>query len=272
MILLHSVESQSSFEFIKQLEGCRKGQSVNGLHKMKQYLKQFGYIKMREYDDQFDPLLESAIRNYQQNYNLNVTGTLHPDTVNQMMMPRCGVKDVANTTTTNSGSSGLQFHHVSRYKFFPGNPKWPPERHHLTYNFKSSANVPGSNQDISAVCSRAFKTWSEVTNFTFEEVGENAKADIVIGFHHGDHGDGLPFDGPKGVVAHAFTAVDGRIHYDADEKWSLLKDPARDEMDLETIAVHEVGHVIGLDHSSEKESVMFATIGFGTIKREIAFR
>ncbi|KAJ0045479.1 hypothetical protein Pint_05909 [Pistacia integerrima] len=142
------------------------------------------------------------------------------------MLPRCGVKDVVNTTTTNSGSLGLQLHHVSRYKFFSGNPKWPPEKYNLTYNFKSSANVPGSNEDISTICSRAFKTWSEVTNFTFQEVPENATANIMIRFHRGDHGNARLLDS-KSLLANAAARTGGMLHYNADIKWSL-KDQGRD--------------------------------------------
>lgn len=67
----------------------------------------------------------------------------------------------------------------------------------------------------------------------------------------GSHGDNLPFDGPGGNLAHAFlpgSSKDGDIHIDADEKWS--------EQFLYNVAVHEIGHSLGLGHSWFYDSIM----------------
>jgi predicted Zn-dependent protease len=101
---------------------------------------------------------------------------------------------------------------------------------------------------LRSVCSDAFKKWSDFSQFTFQEASDAASANIVIAFYSGDHGDGHPFDGPGTTLAHASSPEGGRLHFDADEKWSA--NPAMDQIDLESVAVHEIGHLLGLDHST----------------------
>lgn len=47
----------------------------------------------------------------------------------------------------------------------------------------------------------AFKKWSDITNLDFKEV---KNPDIRVRFEEGQHDDIFAFDGPKGVLAHAF--------------------------------------------------------------------
>lgn len=133
--------------FLNQLRGCQKGDKVEGLHQLKEYLHHFGYLNnvqihsQNNDDDQFDEFLESAVKTYQINYNLKATGVLDATTLAQMSKPRCGVADVVDGKTgMRSGKKMNQhrkisghFHTVSHYAFFDGNPRWPATQSHLTY-------------------------------------------------------------------------------------------------------------------------------------------
>ncbi|KAI3963368.1 hypothetical protein MKW98_022790 [Papaver atlanticum] len=276
-----STKSSKGFEFLKNLEGCQKGQTVKGLRELKLYLKKFGYADFHknhtEYEnsDQFDDTLEKEIRTYQLYYHLKATGTLDAETVKQMTVPRCGIPDIVKGKTHmrsgkkehTSGGKSSSLQTASPFTFFPGIPKWPLSKSHLTYRFSSSIPVTDT-ETLKGVCSRAFARWAEVTHFTFSEaVHPLHDADIVIGFHRGHHGDTNSFDGRGGVLAHAFSPRDGRFHYDGEENWSTNPEPGT--MDLETVAVHEIGHLLGLGHSTEPNAVMFPSIRAGSLKRQL---
>ncbi|PPS03049.1 hypothetical protein GOBAR_AA17624 [Gossypium barbadense] len=94
-------------------------------------------------------------------------------------------------------------------------------------------------------------------------------SDIVMGFHRGFHGDNYPFDGLGNVLAHAFAPQNGRLHYDADENWNTNNVIRLNQIDLETIAIHEIGHILGLGHSQDPNTIMYAYYRPGTIKRNL---
>jgi hypothetical protein len=263
----------SPFEFLKHLQGCQKGNKTNGIHDLKKYLEQFGYLSYNKYsknhthanDDDFDELLESAVKTYQLNYHLNESGTLDDKTVSTMMIPRCGVADIVNGT--NWMHLGKKWHHkshgsfhtVSHYSFFPGNPRWPQSKYHLTYGFVPSTPTVAINAVV-----QAFQAWATRTHFTFSQAPSGSRPDITVGFFRRDHGDGYPFDGPGGILAHAFSPTDGRFHYDGDERWNV--GAVSGAFDLQSVAVHEIGHNLGLGHSSVLEATMFPSISPGATK------
>ncbi|XP_061362220.1 metalloendoproteinase 2-MMP-like [Gastrolobium bilobum] len=275
-----AVTPGGAWDAFRNFTGCHHGDKYDGLSNLKSYFHRFGYILHAppfNFSDDFDDALESAIKAYQKNFNLNVTGELDDETLQQIVLPRCGVADIINGTTTMNagkvnettsfGNSKPRFHTVSHFTLFPGQPRWPEGTQELTYAF-----FPGNDLSdaVKGVFAAAFERWSEVTTLKFRETVSYFVADIRIGFFSGDHGDSEPFDGILGTLAHAFSPTNGRFHLDAAEDWVVSGDATKSALstavDLESVAVHEIGHLLGLGHSSVKEAIMFPTISSRTKK------
>lgn len=268
----------TAWDAFQKFGNCQAGDKVEGLAKLKKYFNYFGYIPNlpSNFTDDFDDDLQSALKTYQKNFNLNVTGELDEPTIQHLVKPRCGNPDIVNgTTTMNSGkptsSNTSNLHTVAHYSTFPGTPVWPPNRRDLTYAFLPENKLA---DDVKAVFLRAFERWSAATPLNFSETTSFYTADIKIGFFRGDHGDGEPFDGVLGTLAHAFSPPSGRFHLDLDEDWVITGDISTSSVtsavDLESVAVHEIGHLLGLGHSSVEEAIMFPTISSRTKKVELA--
>lgn len=167
--------------------------------------------------------------------------------------PRCGVPDYPTQKQGGGSDYRLKFGgppRRKRYVLFGG--RW--EKTHLTYKV---IRFPWqmSKEKVRSILQEALRVWSDVTPLRFTEV-DGGKADIIIDFNRYWHGDNLPFDGPGGILAHAFfprTHREGDIHFDYDESWTVGNNMGTD---LLQVAAHEFGHVLGLQHSLVPGAVM----------------
>ena len=130
----------------------------------------------------------------------------------------------------------------------------------MTYAFTGGTpDLPGQLER--GIVRRAFDAWSAVTPLRFLQLQPEEGPHFRISWERRNHGDGIQnsFDGPGRTLAHAFFpppcggVFAGTMHFDEGEQWT--EDTSG--IHLAGVAIHEIGHLLGLSHSDDPDAIMF---------------
>ncbi|GAB6022882.1 S-methylmethionine permease mmp1 [Chamberlinius hualienensis] len=205
------------------------------------YLTRFGYMESSSRSSNLltEAALNGAIKEFQRFAGLNQTGSLDNETVVMMNTPRCGVKDKVG-----------HGNNARRKRYALQGSRWRSKE--LTYRISKYPSGTIAKDDVDNEIRKSFDIWSEVTDLKFTQTYD--KAHIEIRFEKFEHGDGDPFDGPGGTLAHAYFPIyGGDAHFDDSERWTINSYRGTN---LFIVASHEFGHTLGLSHSDVKSSLM----------------
>jgi len=156
------------------------------------------------------------------------------------------------------------------FALYPRQPRWHDSDIPLKYYITQDVPDWGVQPIINA-----FDTWTGVAGsyVSYERTFNASDANITIKWG--------PIDGPSNDLARTNTPApegdgevrrirskDSWIKFDSAEEWDTSGSPDPGEVDVETVALHEVGHTITLYHSSDPTAVMY--IPYDGVQRALA--
>uniref|UniRef100_A0A8C5MEA7 Peptidase metallopeptidase domain-containing protein n=1 Tax=Leptobrachium leishanense TaxID=445787 RepID=A0A8C5MEA7_9ANUR len=226
-----------------------------------------------------------SLRRFQEANGLNATGILDSATKVAMNKPRCGVPDHKASSKRKNATLSLTVKENDTHQNNSQTERTQRQKRGLLSKIvehyrrkRDSRGILGSSNSLSfskntlkwklmgegysmqlsieqqrKILTLAFRMWSEVIPLQFVEDLNGDDVDIRVGFGTGQHlGCSQAFDGEGQQFAHAWYL--GDIHFDDDEHF--VGTASEHGISLLKVAVHEIGHALGLPHINRMGSVM----------------
>jgi len=247
---MNPLKKLSRLDF-KELVPTKRGESNSKVKIAQAFLIEQGLLNAADVEpDVLGHPTAKAIEDYQSQYGLPPTGDLDEPTIEVMALPRCAMRE---------GSLSLAVE-----------CRWPVNG--LQYAFENfTPDVPQSA--VQAALARAFSTWTAECGVTFTQVDAAQPHNISIAWRSAFDSD---YDLVGADVAHAdYPGACSEVnpggvtplHFDGSEcGWTDDGLWERDDTlvvpvyDIETVALHEIGHILGLRHSPIPGDVLYGAV------------
>ncbi|MEQ8277507.1 MAG: tectonin domain-containing protein [Deltaproteobacteria bacterium] len=192
--------------------------------------------------DVFDARTQEAVEIFQAAHGLEVTGVADEETIAMMNAPRCG------NPVRHAGADDDKWHHDAQYS--------SPYAYGATFLYRVEG-MPGQGWTVAqrdAAVAAAFAVWHPHISVRFVQTTGSSHA--LIRFRM--------IDGPGGTLGLTYNNYWGGSRHSIDmdtwEGWT-----PNGSVNMSNTLVHEIGHMLGFDHSGIGGAVMFPTGGtFGT--------
>jgi len=221
-----------------------------------------------------------GLRAYQEAYGLRVTGNLTRETCRHLNAYRCARSDAVRPIEGDmarlrisdfkprvlSIGAGLTVEPEINvdttlgpdHQYDAVNARWS----HHSIRYALAAGIPvGVGEDAWPAVQQAFATWARDGSVTLS-ASDQKNAEVRVLWTPGPAGDPNstdPFYGPDGYVAYGYYPypqlgeLAGDLHFNSNDSWST----DGHGLDVETVALHEIGHCLGIGHSRNQDSTMW---------------
>jgi hypothetical protein len=208
-----------------------------------------------------DERLSQAIRTFQSTYEqtlgLDVTGILDRPTANALQQPMCGNSDPVPRGRRFQAAEARE---LLRKAIERGRP--------LRYFLQPRDDAATVDARRFRHVRRAFTTWSALgfrAGIGFVEELNPNNADILVRWTPSANSV-LGLSG--NIIAHADFPTSQRkpllLELDEDHRWVT---GGSGGFDIQSVALHEIGHLLGLEHHPDPDAVMYFT--FNGVKRRL---
>ncbi|XP_071959883.1 interstitial collagenase-like [Antedon mediterranea] len=216
----------------------------NQLRQAERFFMKCGYLATVAEEDQHynDDFIISALARFQMTVGLPATGTFTEETFVRMENMECN----------NEGKR-------RRRSSIPVTHRWSSNE--ITWDIASYSKWL-KNSQVDATTEQALQMWSDAADLTFKRMRGESNVDIKISFVEGVHEDNIDFGGRNRAVAHAFyppssssnsIPLSGDVHLYDGVVWTVNSATGNSLM---VHLLHEIGHSIGIEHSSNMNDVM----------------